>query len=127
MNSRTAAIADIAARNSTPPHEPDATSNYFGVNTFSMQAMREKLPADVYAKIVKAVRLGQKLDSQIAPVVAQAIKEWAMAKGATHFCHWFQPMTGLTAEKHDAFLSFDENMHPLESFSGEQLIQSEPD
>ncbi|HYV95859.1 MAG TPA: glutamine synthetase III [Gemmatimonadaceae bacterium] len=127
MNSRTAALAEIAARNGTPRHEPDATSNYFGVNTFSMQAMREKLPADVYAKIVKAVRLGQKLDSQIAPVVAQAIKEWAMAKGATHFCHWFQPMTGLTAEKHDAFLSFDENMHPLESFSGEQLIQSEPD
>src|SRR5690606_21533274 len=63
----------------------------------------------------------------IAPVVAQVIRDWAMSHGATHFTHWFQPMTGLTAEKHDAFFSFDENGQPIESFSGSQLIQSEPD
>ena len=57
----------------------------------------------------------------------KVIKEWALSRGVTHFCHWFQPQTGLTAEKHDAFLSFDENKLPMEAFSGEQLIQSEPD
>jgi glutamine synthetase len=104
-----------------------ATSEYFGVNTFGVRQMREKLPAEAFAKLQDAIRLGQKLDSDIAPVVAQAIKEWAVSRGATHFCHWFQPQTGLTAEKHDAFLSFDEHGLPIETFSGEQLIQSEPD
>jgi glutamine synthetase len=129
MNPREQALRDIAARRLHPgnPAENQPTSEYFGVNTFNVHAMREKLPSAVFAKIVETVRLGKKLDSDIAPVVAHSIKEWALARGATHFCHWFQPMTGLTAEKHDAFLSFDENMQPLESFSGEQLIQSEPD
>src|SRR5678815_901479 len=111
MTSRENVMRDIASRTAaTPGGEPDATSAYFGINTFGIKAMREKLPTAVFKKIVDAARLGHKLDSEVAPVVAQAIKEWAMAKGATHFCHWFQPMTGLTAEKHDAFLSFDENM-----------------
>lgn len=89
--------------------------------------MRAKLPAAVYAKLVESVRLGKKLDLEIAPTVAQVIKEWAVSRGVTHFCHWFQPQTGLTAEKHDAFLGFDENGHAIEKFSGDQLIQSEPD
>ncbi len=129
MSTREQALRDITTRRipSFDIDEPIATSDYFGMNTFGVGEMREKLPATVYAKLVNAVRLGHQLDSEIAPVVAQAIKEWAIARGCTHFCHWFQPMTGLTAEKHDAFLSFDENMHPLETFSGEQLIQSEPD
>jgi glutamine synthetase len=128
MTPRDSVMRDIAARTSAASTlEPEATSEFFGINTFGMKSMREKLPNAVFDKIVDAARLGHKLDGDVAPVVAQAIKEWAIAKGATHFCHWFQPMTGLTAEKHDAFLSFDENMRPLESFSGEQLIQSEPD
>ena len=129
MNPRQSTLRSIATRHveSVDPAHLVPTSDYFGVNTFSEQEMRERLPADVFAKLRDAVRLGQKLDSDVAPVVAQAMKEWAIARGATHFCHWFQPMTGLTAEKHDAFLSFDENMRALESFSGEQLIQSEPD
>jgi glutamine synthetase len=76
--------------------------------------------------LLAAVRHGKKLDSDIAPRVAQAIKEWAIANGATHFTHWFQPQTGLTAEKHDAFLSFDDGQ-PMEAFGASQLIQSEPD
>ena len=102
-------------------------SEFFGVNTFGARQMREKLPRDVYAKLHSAIRLGKKLEADIAPTVAQAIKEWAMSRGVTHFCHWFQPQTGLTAEKHDAFLTFDDNQQPIEAFSGEQLIQSEPD
>jgi len=108
-----------------PGHLP--TSAYFGINTFGARQMRDKLPKDVYAKLVAAIRHGKKLDLEIAPTVAQVIKEWAIGRGVTHFTHWFQPQTGLTAEKHDAFLNFDDDRQPLESFTGSQLIQSEPD
>jgi glutamine synthetase len=113
------------AGNGTGANRP--TSEYFGINTFGWRQMRSKLPKDVYAKLLQSVRHGQKLDIEIAPTVAQVIKEWAISRGVTHFTHWFQPQTGLTAEKHDAFLSFDEHQHAIESFSGSQLIQSEPD
>jgi glutamine synthetase len=106
---------------------PVPTSQYFGINTFGVRQMRDKLPKDVYKKLVAAIRQGKKLDLEIAPTVAQVIKEWAISRGVTHFTHWFQPQTGLTAEKHDAFLSFDDDRQPMESFSGSQLIQSEPD
>jgi glutamine synthetase len=103
------------------------TSEYFGINTFGARQMRDKLPRDLYAKLLGAVRLGRKLDIEIAPTVAQVVKEWAISRGVTHFTHWFQPQTGLTAEKHDAFLSIDEHGRAIEEFTGEQLIQSEPD
>ena len=106
---------------------PHPISEYFGINTFGAPQMRAKLPDHVYAKFVSSIKHGKNLDVDIAPTVAQVMKEWAISRGATHFTHWFQPQTGLTAEKHEAFLSFDENLEPMESFSGEQLIQSEPD
>ena len=121
-------IADSMAKphtNGTTPHH--AVSDYFGINTFGVRQMRAKLPKHAYEKLVSAIRHGKKLDLDIAPTVAQAIKEWAMSRGATHFTHWFLPQTGLTAEKHDAFLTFDENGSPIEQFSASQLIQSEPD
>src|SRR5687767_12147214 len=134
---RRAILQEIAGRTARPTATPNGsahtngahlpTSSYFGCNTFGARQMRDKLPAHVYQKLVASVRLGKKLDLEIAPVVAQVIKEWAISRGVTHFTHWFQPQTGLTAEKHDAFLSFDENQHPMESFSASQLIQSEPD
>lgn len=102
------------------------TSEYFGINTFGVRQMHDKLPRDTYAKLVAAVRQGKKLDLDVAPRVAQTIKEWAISRGATHFTHWFQPQTGLTAEKHDAFLSFDDGQ-AMEAFGASQLIQSEPD
>ncbi len=127
-------VRDLVAR---VPRVPDTgngngqehvpTSAYFGMNTFGARQMREKLPKEVSKKLAAAIRHGKKLDVEIAPVVAQAIKEWAMSRGVTHFTHWFQPQTGLTAEKHDAFLSFDDNMRPMEKFTAAQLIQSEPD
>jgi glutamine synthetase len=130
--SRKAIIREITEREvRTPPmSSPNGvaprTSEYFGINTFGVRQMRDKLPRDTYAKLVDAVRHGKKLDVDVAPRVAQAIKEWALGRGATHFTHWFQPQTGLTAEKHDAFLSFDDGQ-PLEAFGASQLIQSEPD
>ena len=106
---------------------PLPTSRYFGINTFGARQMRDKLPKEVYAKLAACVRQGKKLDDDVAPTVAQVIKDWAVSRGVTHFCHWFQPQTGLTAEKHDAFLSFDDAQQAMETFSGAQLIQSEPD
>ncbi len=89
--------------------------------------MKEKLPEEAYNSLKKTIEKGESLDIRIANVVAHAMKEWALEKGATHYCHWFQPMTGTTAEKHDAFLSFIKDGITIERFSGEQLIQSEPD
>jgi glutamine synthetase len=99
----------------------------FGSNTFDADTMKKKLPRGVFQSLSETIRRGTRLDPSIANEVAHAVKEWALSKGATHFCHWFQPQTGLTAEKHDAFLTFDDEGHPIERFSGSQLIQSEPD
>ncbi|MEJ7809795.1 MAG: glutamine synthetase III [Gemmatimonadaceae bacterium] len=123
----TAASTNGHTNGHTHGDAPRPTSEYFGCNTFGARQMRDKLPRDVYAKLLASIRQGKKLDIDIAPVVAQTIKEWAISRGVTHFTHWFQPQTGLTAEKHDAFLSFDDNRQPMESFTGAQLIQSEPD
>jgi glutamine synthetase len=114
-----------------PPRDENGkripVSEFFGMNTFGIRQMRDKLPKEVYTKLRQTIENGKKLDSDIANSVAHAIKEWALYKGATHFCHWFQPQTGNTAEKHDAFLTFDDEFQPLEKFTGSQLIQSEPD
>ena len=104
-----------------------SVSEIFGEKTFSTRCMQERLPKPVFEKLQDAIRRGQTLDRSVADVVAHAVKEWALASGATHFCHWFQPMTGLTAEKHDSFLTFDDDGVAIERFSGSQLIQSEPD
>jgi glutamine synthetase len=132
--SRKSTLREMASRlpkspfgNNGDGHGHLPTSAYFGINTFGARQMRDKLPKDVYAKLVAAIRHGKKLDLEIAPTVAQVIKEWAISRGVTHFTHWFQPQTGLTAEKHDAFLNFDDDRQPLEQFTGSQLIQSEPD
>jgi len=95
--------------------------------TFDQAAMRKKLPKEVYRALLKTIEAGNKLSEDISAVVAHGMKEWAMEQGATHYTHWFQPMTGSTAEKHDAFLSIDGDGTPIERFSGGQLIQGEPD
>jgi len=102
-------------------------SEFFGMNTFDQRLMREKLPKDVFAKLLTTIETGGRLDPGIAGTVAHAFKEWAISRGVTHFTHWFQPQTGATAEKHEAFLAFDEQRSPVEKFSGQQLIQGEPD
>lgn len=99
----------------------------FGINTFSEKVMREKLPKDIYRKLQDTIKNGARLESEVANAVAHAMKEWAQENGVTHFTHWFQPMTGLTAEKHDSFLDIDHDGHPVERFSGDKLIQGEPD
>lgn len=99
----------------------------FGINSFNNRVMREKLPKDVYKKLKQTILEGKKLDMSIAKSVAHALKEWATEKGVTHFTHWFQPLTGSTAEKHDAFLEIDNDGFVVERFRPEQLVQGEPD
>jgi len=107
--------------------KPGRISDYFGMNTFGHNQMKDRLPENVYEKLRNTISRGERIDTSIAKEVAQAVKEWAVENGATHFCHWFQPQTGLTAEKHDAFLTFDSNGQPVEKLSASQLIQGEPD
>ena len=102
-------------------------SQYFGEDTFSHAVIKEKLPKDVFKKLMQAINESKALDEETANVVAHAMKEWALEKGATHFAHWFQPMTGTTAEKHDAFADPCGPGAVIERFSGKQLVQGEPD
>ncbi|MBN1663642.1 MAG: glutamine synthetase III [Deltaproteobacteria bacterium] len=102
-------------------------SEYYGEDTFNNKVMKEKLPKETYKKLMDAVNEGRSLDLATADIVAHAMKEWAIEKGATHFAHWFQPMTGMTAEKHDAFVDPVGVGEVVERFSGKQLVQGEPD
>ncbi|MCD8370903.1 MAG: glutamine synthetase III [Clostridiales bacterium] len=100
----------------------------FGKNVFNEATMRERLPKDVFKKMKKTIEDGEELDPTIAGVVAHAMKEWAIEKGATHYTHWFQPLTGVTAEKHDAFISAPNSEGKvIMEFSGKELIKGEPD
>ena len=100
----------------------------FGKNVFNDKAMQERLPKSVYKKLKKTIEDGAELDPSIADVVAHAMKDWAIERGATHYSHWFQPLTGITAEKHDAFISVpDSNGRVIMEFSGKELIKGEPD
>lgn len=101
--------------------------NIFGEMTFNRNVMREKLSHETYERLISTMHTGSQLDESVAESVAHAMKEWAIGKGATHFTHWFQPQRGGTAEKHDAFIDYDENGALIERFSAKQLIQSEPD
>ncbi len=100
---------------------------YFGSMVFNENVMKEQLPKDVYKALKKTVDEGSAIDPAIANVVANAMKDWALSKGATHFTHWFQPMTGITAEKHDSFISPEGSCGVIMEFSGKELIKGEPD
>lgn len=102
-------------------------SAFFGENVFDLETMRQVLPAPVFQNIVESIAHGGKLDMDTANRVALAMKDWAVSKNCTHYTHWFQPMTGFTAEKHDAFIDHFTQGRVLESFTGRQLIQGEPD
>jgi len=102
-------------------------SSYYGEDTFSIKVMKAKLPGDVFKKLKKIINEGEKLDLDTANAVAHAMKEWSIEKGATHYCHWFQPLTGTTAEKHDSFADPVDTGESIERFSGKQLMQGEPD
>ena len=99
----------------------------FGSRVFTRATMRERLPKNVYKEVIKAMDCGGELSPATADVVAKAMKDWAVENGATHFTHWFQPMTGITAEKHDSFISPAPDGGVIMEFSGKELIKGEPD
>lgn len=99
----------------------------FGSMVFHERVMKERLPKETYKVMVKVIQEGKRLDKEVANIVANAMKDWAVEKGATHFTHWFQPMTGITAEKHDSFIAPTPNGEVIMEFSGKELIQGEPD
>jgi len=102
-------------------------SDYFGEQTFSHVSMQEFLPDDAYKQVLRAINKGEKIDRSMADQIAASLKAWAMSKGASHYTHWFHPLTGATAEKHDAFINPMEGGGAIENFQGVQLIQQEPD
>jgi len=121
-----------AVINYKPAHAPlnyhdTKPTDIFGANVFSDKVMKERLPKPVYKSLKKTIELGEKLDPSISDVVANTMKDWAIEKGATHFTHVFYPLTGMTAEKHDAFLVPDGKGGAIAEFSGKLLIQGEPD
>ena len=99
----------------------------FGIDVFNEETMKQRLPKNVFKTLKKTIAEGKELDSSIADVVASAMKDWAIEKGATHYTHWFQPMTGITAEKHDSFISPMGDGTVIMEFSGKELIKGEPD
>jgi glutamine synthetase len=109
---------------------PDLTlpdNQLFGANVFSTAVQRQRLPKDVFRRLQQTLARGEALDTSLADAVAQAMKEWALERGATHYTHWFQPLTGSTAEKHDSFYAPTGEGTALPEFSGKELIQGEPD
>lgn len=122
------ALQTTLGRKPVKVEELDKKSAIFGSNVFNDKAMRQFLTPEAYKAVQSAVQHGTKIDRKLADYIAMGMKEWALSKGVTHYTHWFQPLTGTTAEKHDAFFetSFD-GSDPVEKFGGSQLVQQEPD
>ncbi len=114
----------------SPPNLPallDDVEKIFGADVFSERLMQQRLPKDVFRRLMRTIKLAERLDPQVADVVAAAIKDWAVENGATHYTHWFQPLTGQTAEKHDTFIVPDGHGGAISEFTGAALVQGEPD
>ncbi|MEO7798085.1 MAG: glutamine synthetase III, partial [Opitutaceae bacterium] len=122
-----AAATGWSADSNGSPREILDVEKIFGENTFGIAEMRARLPKPIFKALVATIESGAALDGSVADAVALAMKEWALEKGATHFTHWFQPLTGITAEKHDSFITPNSGGGAVIEFSGKDLIQGEPD
>jgi hypothetical protein len=121
------ALKQASGRKPVKFEEADRKSNIFGANVFNDKSMKHFLTPDAFKGVRDAVQYGTKIDRKLADYIAIGMKEWALSKGVTHYTHWFQPLTGSTAEKHDAFFETDFEGGSLEKFGGDQLVQQEPD
>ncbi len=121
------ALKETLNRSSVTVTEQDRRSLLFGENVFNQTTMLQYLTKDAYNSVMDAIEHGSKIDRKIADQIASAMKEWSLSKGVTHYTHWFQPLTGATAEKHDAFFETVGNGQGIEKFGGGQLVQQEPD
>ncbi|MDG1397927.1 MAG: glutamine synthetase III [Polaribacter sp.] len=124
---RFSALQEALNRNTIKVVENEKRSVLFGKNVFNKHAMQQYLTRSAYDSVMNAIDKGTKIDRKIADQVAVSMKDWAISKGATHYTHWFQPLTGATAEKHDAFFESINGSLAMEKFDGEQLVQQEPD
>ncbi|MFM1932551.1 MAG: hypothetical protein RL226_1854 [Bacteroidota bacterium] len=121
-------MQDVAHRKPMPQTPPSTRiSDYYGVNVFSQHVMREYLTDEAYQQVMDAINLGARIDRRIADQIASSMKDWAISRGATHYTHWFQPLTGATAEKHDSFIQPTGDGRAIEKFDGTLLVQQEPD
>lgn len=129
MNVRESILKEMGKKRQFEPKQElqKASSENFGKYVFSRVVMQKMLPRDIYKNIVRAMEGEEKIQQEYADTIAVAIKEWAMSYGATHYSHWFQPLTGASAEKHDAFIDWNAEDRVIEKFNGKQLIQGEPD
>ena len=117
-------VTDWAERGTAPSRKP---TDDFGSLTFNEEVQRARLPKDVFRALRRAIAHAESLDPSVADIVASALKDWAVEHGATHYTHWFQPMTGITAEKHDSFLTPTSDGRAVAEFSGKELVKGEPD
>lgn len=125
---RKSALEKAASRKAGPVNEmKDKISDFFGCNVFDKKAMKQFISEEAYRSIMDYISQNKRIDYRLADQIASAMKIWALSKGATHYTHWFQPLTGATAEKHDAFITTLDELCPIEKFEGSQLIQQEPD
>lgn len=120
-------LKDVLTRTPVKFSETEKRSEIFGINVFGEKTMRQYLTKEAYLGVTSAIKYGTKIDRKIADQVAALMKEWAMSKGVTHYTHWFQPLTGGTAEKHDAFFETIGDGLAIEKFGGSELVQQEPD
>lgn len=121
------ALKEVANRHYDVYHRPEGKiSDYYGENVFGVEEMRAQLSAEVFERLINCIERGEKIDHDTADAVATALKSWALGKGATHYTHWFQPLRGNTAEKHDSFFELKDGK-PMERFKGSALVQQEPD
>ena len=122
------ALEAVMSRSPKDVHYPSSkVSDYYGSHVFDTGAMSQYMPKDVFKAVVNAIETGTRVERKITDLVAASMKSWAMEKGCTHYTHWFQPLTGTTAEKHDAFFEPLSDNNVVERFDGNQLVQQEPD
>ncbi len=121
------ALQETLNRTPRPIEDTVRRSELFAQNVFNKQTMLQYMTREAYDSVMNAIEFGTKIDRKIADQIAVSMKDWALSKGATHYTHWFQPLTGATAEKHDAFFEVTEEGHVIERFDGGQLVQQEPD
>ena len=121
------ALKQTFDRKPVPVEEKERRSDLFGRNVFNETAMRQSLTKDAYKSVMSAIENGTKIDRNIAGQISASMKDWALSKGVTHYTHWFQPLTGITAEKHDAFFETIEGGRAIEKFGAGELVQQEPD
>jgi len=127
MSLRFNAINNLSSAQEVSVENPARITAIFGESVFTVKTAREFLSDEAYKSLVGSIRAGQKIDRSMANQIASGIRSWAEARGVTHFTHWFQPLTGTTAEKHDSFFTIKSDGTPIEQFEGDALIQQEPD